>query len=502
MHSLIRLLTIMLASLLLVSTASAAFTISFTNSSKYNDDEVYLWFTADTATNQRYGLKKKGESQNLRLGTPYKFSDLKDGLEVSYYSGGRIYISYGAPLPEVPLDPNGKPIRNPGVHGDDDGKGDDGYNIRYDFVELTYTPHPADVADLTSMDQFAIPIQLQLRKGGKNLTGPSTSAGWRGNKDQDVVKALAKQANPAGDNVYYDKQGLFIRIKGATTFTKLYHNDPQNSRSMAKYLEQIYKDQQEKGRSLTIKGHDYEKDYEYEAKLVIPSELPTFLVTPASETSPQPPLYSYSLTKTGGDASNPQTILVPAAYRKDPDVPNPLTTYFYDAILESNPWFSVDGGPIGPTGDIPRAVTRDLFAALNLGYVNSEHKVAASETIHPETVGKSIHELTTKEMRGLNVAFSEVNSFYNIYADTIRHLSDSYGYAYSDWSEHLTKVVVLMNAEHKEDGQTVKADELNIEFLGGPITKGAQTTPPASDNHQTPSRKPGYLESVDDFLTN
>jgi hypothetical protein len=65
-------------------------------------------------------------------------------------------------------------------------------------------------------------------------------------------------------------------------------------------------------------------------------------------------------------------------------------------------------------------------------------------------------------MRRLTTGFEEVNEFHNLYAAAIRRLSDSYGFAYSDWNEHLSKVAVLL---HQPVGGVV-ADELNVEIFG------------------------------------
>ena len=135
----------------------------------------------------------------------------------------------------------------------------------------------------------------------------------------------------------------------------------------------------------------------------------------------------------------------------------------------SNPWYGVDGGPVGPTqNNLAGAVARDLYAALNLGYVNSDHIVGSVETVNPALVGKHVYELTGVQMRELTIGFEQVNQFHNIYAAAIRDLSDSYGYAYSDWNEHLSKVAVLINQPHNG----ITADELNVEITGSRLTGG------------------------------
>lgn len=413
-----------------LANSAAAIQLSFTNSSSLPSSQVYVWIGGDASPG--YDLKIAGQTQNITLGRSYALTDLAAGLTLNKLVAGRVYISIGQPLPDPGRNAQGSPIRYPGVF-----PGDDGLNIRWDFIELTDTPSTSDVADLTSMDNFAVPLQLQLKHQGTPLTGPNTSAGWKGHSAAQVIAALSALADPAGSNAYYS-DGKFIRIKGANSVPTLYQNEPENPRSMTAYLASI----KAANRTTVINGTAFATNYEYSAALDANG--------------------NYVLTKTGGGTSIPQTILVPASYKAGPNPADP-TVALADSLYMSNPWYSVDGGPVGPTqNDLAGAVARDLYAALNLGYVNSDHLVAASDTVDPSLVGKRVHELTGEQMRQLTVGFEEVNEFYNIYAAAIRDLSASYGYAYTDWNEHLTKVAVLINQSHNG----IVADELNIEIAG------------------------------------
>jgi hypothetical protein len=423
-----------LALALLAIVASAvparAIRLSFTNSSSYPSDQVFVWFGG--AADAGYDLKISGQPQNVTLGKSYALTELAAGLTLNRLVSGRAYISFGEPLPDPGRNGAGSPIRYPGVF-----PGDDGYNTRWDFFELTNTPHASDVADLTSMDNFAIPLRLQLKHQGMPLAGPNTSAGWQGHSDSQIVAALSELADPAGSNVYR-VDGDFVRIQGANSFPLRYQNQPDDPRSMNAYLASI----QAANRATILDGTAFATSYQYSAAIDA--------------------VGNYVLTKTGGAASTPNTIVIPASYKAGPNPADPIVT-LAESLYMSNPWYSVDGGPIGPTqNNLAGAIARDLYAALNLGYVNSDHIVAASDTVNPSLVGRHVYELTGSEMRELTVGFDEVNQFYNIYAAAIRDLSDSYGFAYSDWNEHLSKVAVLVNQPH--DGFT--ADELNIEIAG------------------------------------
>jgi Beta-1,3-glucanase/Dockerin type I domain len=425
--------TLALLSIASLAAPVGAIELSFTNSSSYGDDQVYVWFGG--AAEAGYDLKIAGQSQNVTLGKSYALSDLAGGLTLGRLVSGRAYISFGEPLPDPGRNGAGAPIRYPGVFS-----GDDGYNTRWDFIELTETPSGGDVADLTSMDNFAIPLTLQLKHDGVPLAGANASAGWKGHNDSQVVAALAALADPASSNVHR-ADGQFVRIQGATSLPQLYQNRPGDPRSMSAYLASI----QAANRVTILDGTAFAANYRYFAALDGSG--------------------NYVLTKTGGGASTPSTIVIPASYKAGPNPADPIVT-LAESLYMSNPWYSVDGGSVGPTqNDLAGAIARDLYAALNLGYVNSDHVVGAGETVNPALVGKHVAELTGSEMRELTIGFGEVNQYYNIYAAAIRDLSDSYGFAYSDWNEHLSKVAVLTHQLH--DG--VAPDELNVE-IGGSLS--------------------------------
>lgn len=504
--------------LLTVSLSPAAeqhIVFSFTNSSAYTDKEVYVWFRAGPG----YDIKFKGEPNNIVLGKSYSLEELKkkekEGkpLIVKHAVSGNIYISLGKPLADAKLDKDGVPTSNPGIHG-----ADNGVDVRFDFMEFTYNPAPPDIADLSSMDQFAIPLNIQLKKNGKNLSGEGTYAGWRKN-DKEAVTFLSKQVSPEGSNIVYDDKGNFIRVKGATAFPRLYHNpNPLNpedaersdSRSISHYFQSISEGQKQ-GRQLRIVGSFYDATnqshhpYQYEAKLEPVETVDWAKVSaPDKKIGPWPSPFQWNLTLIGplNDPQVPKSIIFPAFYQQAPDNPQAPLNYLVEAIYNGNPWYQINGGKVeNQKNDAPGAAARDLFAALNLGYVNSEYKIKPEDTVDSSLAGKYIYELNTEQMTKLKIAFAAVNPFYNIYADAIHQMSDSCGYAYSDWNGNLkSKVGVTLSASH--NGEV--ADELNIEILGSKIVAPPQPLKPATQpGPSTPARQDSeYMESVDSFLEN
>ncbi|HMO86126.1 MAG TPA: beta-1,3-glucanase family protein, partial [Lacipirellulaceae bacterium] len=293
MNQLFRLLLAAIA-LVICAGPARAIHLSFTNNSAFPTDQVYVWFGG--AAEAGYDLKIAGQSQNVTLGQSYSLTVLASGAALNRLVAGRVYISFGVPLPDPGRTPHGSPIRYPGV-----SPGDDGYTTRWDFLELTHTNSPADVADLTSMDGFSIPLTIQLKHQGATLTGPNTSAGWKGHTDADVLNYLKPLARPVAANVFTSGD-QFVRVKGANSFPTLYQNQPGDAKSMAAYLASI----KAAGRVTTLDGVAFGMNYEYAAALDADG--------------------NYVLNRTGGNPATPHTILIPASYKAGPNPADPIVT--------------------------------------------------------------------------------------------------------------------------------------------------------------------------------
>lgn len=93
-------------------------------------------------------------------GNWYSFSQLTQGVSIVSFSG-RIYICYGIPWSSQykNYEP-GQAVTDPN------------FFLRYDKMEMTYTGDPADVADLTSIDYWSIPMTLKTYLSTSSLTTP------------------------------------------------------------------------------------------------------------------------------------------------------------------------------------------------------------------------------------------------------------------------------------------------------------------------------------------
>ncbi len=388
--------------------------LSFDNQTYLGSENVYVWFTGQEAG---LGATIGGSGANLLLNHSYALSELSAGVDVTNFISGRIYFSLGGEIggTQPTLDAP----------------------FRFDFMEITYNGQTPNVADLSAMDQFGIPLTLQLKKNGQALTGPNTFAGWKGNTDQQIVAALSA-LSPEHANIKRDAQGNFLRILGATD---IHHRDLYSPQQMEDYVSAI----RASPRTIIIKGtevggYEYHATFDGEGNWVL-----TKVAGNGSDT-----IYLHASTKWGPNEADPALSIAEQIFASDPKI----------SLTKEGPIFSASD-----MGNVPQAsglAVRDLFAALNLGYINSDHVITAEDLAAGGDlglIGKKIGDLSTDQMRDhLKVAFDVTGEYYNYYALEVQKLSDAYGYAYSDWNEHLVKVALLPAAPHGG----VYADELNI----------------------------------------
>ncbi|KAF0815116.1 hypothetical protein IGB42_00193 [Andreprevotia sp. IGB-42] len=109
-------------------------------------------------------------------GNWYSLADLAQGVSISAFSG-RVYVAYGPAWA----------VQNAGYEPAQSVT-DPNFFLRYDKLEMTFTGQAADVANLTSIDYWAIPLTLQTSQGG---TVAQTVAGLQGSTTaQEMFSAL------------------------------------------------------------------------------------------------------------------------------------------------------------------------------------------------------------------------------------------------------------------------------------------------------------------------
>ncbi|MGH6872028.1 MAG: beta-1,3-glucanase family protein [Rhizomicrobium sp.] len=400
--------------------------IVFQNKSGLPDNKIYTGFVGQSALNATNAATGAPVSIST-YGTPswYTLDTLSKGISATLIGGGRMYFCYNTPWT----------FQRAGYEPSPVSASDPNYYLRYDKMELTYTGAPADVADTTSIDYFAIPLALNVYSGGTggtlvgSVAGPSTS--------NAVIAALGGLTNPANAAV--------VRAQGTNAFARaigpgVYPPPPglpaspyDDFTTYLKYLANTY-GPANGGTIATIAGHF--------------SGTPPF-ATPQTQGQD----YTFNATidaglnitlKGNGTVVGNHTLLYTKAQLTAPD-----------GIYGANPLFSIDGGKASnPLNDVYGWITGDLLSGLNIGAVGST--VSASGT----PVGKmpSSQWYNTKVLSQYFGKLQPANPLnYNRWAGAMAPLSQAYNFAYSDRFAHVTATL--------NSGAPAHVDTLQIVIL-------------------------------------
>ncbi|PHS10339.1 MAG: hypothetical protein COA88_02540 [Kordia sp.] len=427
----------------------ATLKIKFKNQSGLSDKLVSIGFVSGIGTpfNISYPAPNQIEPLELSIkqlneskgnGNWYSLSDLSNGVNIQNFSG-RIYISYGKPW--TVQNANYEPAQN---------ITDPNFFLRYDKMELTFNGNVADVADLTSIDYWGIPMQLETFL---NETSVQTDQGLKTDTTAQMVYdqlnnltstpqsglANALPANVPGKFTQQPTQpgSGFARIIGPSSYP------PVGGVPVTPY--NLFEDY------LTFLSTKQE-----EVKTTIATISGTFSgVGPNVPASGSQSAQGYNLTATI-DSSNDITLTGTVAsgtetttmvYKKEALI-NP------SGIYGANAPFSLNGAASQtPANDVYGWITGDLLAGLNIGAIGSETVIN----------GKTVGEMTSSEWftipnTSLFGNLQRNTSNYNQYAATLQKLSDAYNFAYSD---RFSPVLVSLNP--------VKVNTLQISLLNANV---------------------------------
>ena len=365
-------------------------------------------------------------------GNWYSLNELSNGVSIQNFSG-RIYISYGQTWSV--LDTGYEPAQN---------ITDANFFLRYDKMELTFNGNPADVADLTSIDYWSIPMQLKTSlKGITVQTDNGIKTGITSYEIYTQLNALTATpqsglANalpalvPGNFTQQPNQPGTgFARVIGPSSYPPIggVPVTPYNLfEAYLNFLIQNFGPGTTVGKTIPGLGNGSIATIAGQFNGVGPN-------VPAS--GPQS-AQAYNLTASidaSGDitlsgtvGSNPSTEMI---YKKS-DLINPSGIYGANAPFSLN-----EGASQNPANDVYGWITGDLLAGLNIGAIGSE------TVINKTMVGAMT---STDWFRIPNTSlFSNLQnspSNYNQYAATLQNLSDAYNFAYSD---RFSPVLVSLN---------------------------------------------------------
>lgn len=379
-------------------------------------------------------------------GNWYTLDEVTPGVNIENFSG-RIYFSYGQTW-TVPI-AGYEPAQN---------ITDPNFFLCYDKMELTFNGSPNDVADLTSIDYWAIPMMLETMLNGvtvqtvngltngvnaqtvftdlNNLTATPVS-GLTNALPALVPGSFAQQANQPGSG--------FARIIGPSSYPPIGGVPITPYDLFENYLNYLLTNFGPSttsgnviqglgaGTIATISGNFSGVGPNVPASG--PQSAQTYNMTATIDES-----CNITLTGTVGSV-NGSTVM---AYQQS-DLINP------DGIYGANAPFSLNGGTSqNPANDVYGWIAGDLFSGLNIGAVGS------TATVSGNTVGAMPSSNWFKIPNNLlfnNLQESNPTN-YNQYAATLQGLSEAYNFAFSD---RFAPVLVSLNP--------ALADTLQISLL-------------------------------------
>jgi hypothetical protein len=424
--------------------------ILFTNKSTFSDDEVSVGFVRGSSSNA-FNVVNEATGTALQPvnvndtypfgGNWYKLSSLTSGVGVTNFSG-RIYVAYQTPwsVTKVGYEP-AQAVNDPNLF------------LRYDKMEITFNGDPSDVANLTSIDYWSIPMTLQTSLNGSTVQ--TVSGLLSGTTAQDVFDALnalttppvSKLSGPGG----VDGTPLPALVPGEF---QQFGDGPAPGTTFARI---IGPSSYPPINAIPVTPYDTLRDYLQclydtfgpgtKAGSVIPGlgagTIATIsgnfagvgpVVPPSGPQSRQ----AYNLTATIDDslditlsgAIGSGTVATTMVY-KIADLMNPT------GIYGGNSPFYLNGASTGtiPGNDVYGWIGGDLFSGLNIGAVGS---TVLSEGTGSEPVG----QLESSEWFKLPVDafYSKMQpgtTYYNQWAATLQPFTQAYNFAYTDRFAHV-----------------------------------------------------------------
>lgn len=404
----------------------SSLTVEFTNKSTHKDTDVSIGFVPGAGTSMTVTTNASGTALSSvyangnGAGNWYSLPDLSGGISVSSFSG-RVYVCYGTPWEVV--NSGYEPAQTPT---------DPNFFRRYDKMEMTFTGQPTDVADLTSIDYWAIPMSLETLKSGapvasvRGFLGKGTDAATIYSKLTDLT---ANPANglPALVPGKFKQMGngpnpgkSFARIIGPSSYPPIYPAPggvPVTPYDRWEAYLQFLHDSYGPGTAKTGKlGNGIIARIAGKFAGVGPN--------PPSSGPTAPQKYDYwasidkglnvTLTEVKGSTR--------IEYKKE-DLMNPAGIYGGNTPYYKNGAKS----PTNPGNDVYGWIGGDLFSGFNIGAVGS------SATVGKHVVG----EMPSQDWFKLKAKdfFSGLQPnapYFNKWAATLSPLSDAYNFAYSD----------------------------------------------------------------------
>jgi hypothetical protein len=145
-----------------IGSSQSGLTVNFINKHPdYGSAQIYVAFGGQSNPAQLVGKIVNGAG--LSLGTNYALTDLKAGVQLTKFVGGRICFSLGTPFRSMkPGNANNPNFNNPSLPD---------FNIRWDKAEITYdVGDPHSGINLSATDFFGVRLKIQTYHAGSLVT--------------------------------------------------------------------------------------------------------------------------------------------------------------------------------------------------------------------------------------------------------------------------------------------------------------------------------------------
>jgi hypothetical protein len=431
--------------------------VTFTNNSTFETGNISVGFVPGSS-DSGFNITNTADNSTINPlntstgnGNWYTLSDLSQGVTITNFSG-RVYFAYGTPWKVI------GPGYEPGQSVTDAN-----FYLRYDKIEMTFNGNASDVANLTSIDYWSIPISMNSSLGGNPVTENAVSGLLNTTTAQDIYNALTALTNtpasglagqdgpdgkplPAlvpGDFVQFgtgpEPGTTFARIIGPSSYPSVYPL-PSGIPVMpydifTNYLTSLvinYGPATTLGASVpglgagtiaAISGHFGGVGPNVPA--TGPASAQDYNLTASIDND-----MNITLSGTIGSVSGTTTMLFKAS-----DLQNP------SGIYGGNTPFYLDSSSSSttPQNDVYGWICGDLFSGMNIGALGSTSTVFNPPTVNTPTMAGA---LSSSEWFGLPVTFffgnmQQGTQNYNQWAAALQSMSQAYNFAYSDRFAHV-----------------------------------------------------------------
>jgi hypothetical protein len=336
------------------------------------------------------------------------------GLDITSVTGGKLLLSLGTVLPND----------NPTFQNNSGG--DDGWEIRWDKVELSLIPGQVSSINLTSTDFYGLDLQVQTFATSTTMV-PAATLSWQQGADQ-LFPTLAGFANngtdvavpgpPGSDGVNVPGVGSnVLRVIAPSTIP------PASAAPLIADMQDYINNVETAGIVTNIQDV-----YSNSSTVGPPSMLTQHLTFTATVPSSGAMAGDLVMVGSGDEIGANQTIDIPDAAA---------------GIISVNPTFYVNGtADTFANNDAYGVVVRDILAGFNAGLVGSSAINPNSGTADL-TYAQSIDGFPNGDTANaywfpvpIGFGFAQAQpgnpGFYNQFAALISQHSDSYGFPFTD----------------------------------------------------------------------